>query len=486
MKQKKLLLPLAVAAALIALVIGIVGTVNWWNSTYIKINGTTLRRDITALDLHGQALPALEDLAQLQALESLDLRDTGLTPEQFDTLHSRLPQCAIRWSVPFQDGYLTTDTTQITVTTLTGEDIALLRYLPRLTDVDAMRCRDTGSLAKLIKQYPALRVRLRIPVGSELCDEDTQVLTVENADPFQLDAALVCLRKLKKVTFTGTTPDDLQIVQWKKAYPDITFVWSFDVFGITATSLDTELYLNDIPIESVAAVEPYLSYFYDLQKLELCNCGLPNEELDALWKRHPDTRVIWNVMVGKCNLRTDVTTFMPFKFGYWKGGSITDADAVQLKYCVDMVCMDLGHMKKLTNYDFLAYMPKLQYLLIADTSGTDFSVLSELKELKYLEVFLTTFDQAEVLTGLSQLEDLNLGNTKITNVEPLKKMTWLKNLWLPGCRLLTDGQKLALVDALPNTRVNYYGAGSTGYGWRNLPNYREMRDLLDMPYSEGW
>jgi hypothetical protein len=218
----------------------------------------------------------------------------------------------------------------------------------------------------------------------------------------------------------------------------------------------------------------------------VCDSGLPNEELDALWKRHPQTRIIWNVMVGKCNLRTDVTSFMPFKFGYWNGGSLTDADAEALKYCVDMVCMDLGHMKKITNYDFLNYMPKLEYLIIADTKGTDFSPLASLTELKYLEVFLTSFDQAEVLLGLTKLEDLNLGYTKISNVESLQKMTWLKNLWLPVCKNLTAQQRQALDSRLTNTRINYYGAGSTGYGWRELPNYREMRKLLGMPVSEGW
>ena len=64
-------------------------------------------------------------------------------------------------------------------------------------------------------------------------------------------------------------------------------------------------------------------------------------------------------------------------------------------------------------------------------------------------------------------------------------MTWLKHLWLPANKGVTGAEKRALVAALPNTVVEYRGTGSTGYGWREIPNYYAMRDLLGMSYSKG-
>ena len=268
------------------------------------------------------------------------------------------------------------------------------------------------------------------------------------------------------------------------AYPNVKFVWSFDVCGVSATSMDTELNLSGVQMESVEEVESALKYFYDLQKVEMCECGIPSEEMDALWKRHPETRFVWMVQVGVCNLRTDITSFMPYQFGYDGYSKLKDKHMGELKYCVDLVCMDLGHMA-ISDYSFLNYMPNMKYLILADTDGTDFSVLANLKELVYLELFMTKFDQAEVLTGLTKLEDLNLGTSKIDNIEPLKEMTWLKHLWMPATLKVSGTEKQELVDALPDTVINYKGSGSTGNGWREIPNYYAMRDLLNMSYMKG-
>ena len=39
-----------------------------------------------------------------------------------------------------------------------------------------------------------------------------------------------------------------------------------------------------------------------------------------------------------------------------------------------------------------------------------------------------------------------------------------------------------VTEALPNTRLVLAEPTPEGEGWRNLPNYYAMRDLLGMPY----
>jgi hypothetical protein len=323
-----------------------------------------------------------------------------------------------------------------------------------------------------------------VPIEGREYANTTRELTLENATEQDVEMVLRHLPDLTKLTFTGTTPDVEALYAWMQAYPDIKFEWNFDVCGVSTSSLATELILNGITMETVEEVEDSLKYFYNLEKVEMCGCGIPSEEMDALWKRHPETRFIWTVKVGVCVLRTDITVFMPYQYGYDGYSKLTDRHMGEMRYCVDLICMDLGHMA-ISDYSFLEYMPKMQYLILADTKGTDFSVLANLKELKYLELFMTSFDQAEILVGLTKLEDLNLGTSGIDNIEPLKEMTWLKHLWLPGATKVSYAERRELAEALPDTVINYLGNGSTGNGWRQIPNYYEMRDLLNMPYFSG-
>lgn len=483
MKKRIFLIILAVLVLLAAA--GGVWGYQWWHDTYLTMGEQVLRRDITELDLSGASDVPLETLEELTALERLDLRDTGLTEEAYLGLCSALPDCEILWSVPFQNGYLGMDDTSVTVTQLSSEDVEQLTYLKRLETVNAQGCRDYEVLMALQEERPDLKIHYSVSLGGEEYPETTQELTLENADAEEMATALTYLPALTSVTFTGTAPENEQIYAWMTAYPDVQFVWNFQVCGVAASSVDTELILSGIEMESVEAVESSLKYFYNLQKVEMCGCGIPSEEMDALWKRHPQTRFIWEVQVGVCTLRTDITVFMPYQYGYDGYSKLKDSDTAELKYCVDIICMDLGHMA-ISDYSFLAYMPNMQYLILADTDGKDFSVLANLKELVFLEIFMTSFDQAEVLTGLTKLEDLNIGTSSIDNIEPLKQMTWLKHLWLPANRKIYGSERRALVEALPDTVVNFAGEGSTGNGWREIPNYYEMRDLLNMPYSKGW
>lgn len=480
---------LAVILLCAAVLVGIGGKLgyDWWdNHTYMTVDGEKMRRDVTVLDYSGKPLTELAKIKELSGLEKLDMRNTGLSADQYEELHAALPDCEILWQVPFQGGFLELDTESVSVTGLSETDAAMLSYLPKLQKLDVTGCQNYALLEDLKAGRPELEVHYTVRLGEGEYSCRVAELVLENADPEQVAAALPYLKNLTRVQFVGRTPDSEQIYAWKCTYPEVTFVWDFEVCGVSTDSLKTQLYLSDIPIDNIEEVESSLKYFYNLEQVEMCRCGVSGEELDALGKRHPETRFIWEVRVGQCTVRTDATTFMPAKFAYYRSGNrvLVDKDMEELKYCVDLVCIDLGHMD-ITDYTFLTYLSKLQYLILADTRGKDFSPLASLKELKYLELFMTSFDQAEVLVGLTNLEDLNLGTTQITNVEPLKQMTWLKHLWLPANKHVHRPEKNALVAALPNTVINFQGSGSTGYGWRNIPNYYAMRDLLGMPYAPG-
>lgn len=472
------------ATLILLLLIGL-GGLFLFHKTYIVADGQVYSRKLEVLDLSGTPVTDLDKITELKELKKLDLRDTGLTAEEYLLLRQALPNCVIQWSVPFQNEYYDESTGELTVTALKMEELEQLKFFPELTMVDATDCRDYEALLALKAAFPELNVQYNVFLGGVPYREDTAALVLENADIRELEAALPYLPELERVEFSGAVPENEEICRLKEQYPAVTFVWDFELFGVSANSMDEELILSGIPMESVDAVEAALKCFYNLKWVEMCDCGIPSEEMDALWKRHPETRFVWTVQIGVCKLRTDVTTFMPYKFGYDGYSKLFDKHMAEMKYCVDLVCLDMGHMG-ISDYSFLEYMPNMKYLILAGTEGTDFSALAYLKELVFLELFMTKFDQAEVLTGLTKLEDLNIGNSGLDNIEPLKKMTWLKRLWLPSTRKVWYVERDELREALPDTIVNFSGMGSTDEGWRESPNYYAMRDMLGMGYLPGY
>lgn len=448
-------------------------------------------RDLTELTLQGETLPDTAQLQKFRQLQTLDVRQLSITPEQYVALCSALPDCRILWSVPFQGSVYGEDTTDLSISILSESDIPLLAYLPALQCIDARDCRDYEALMALRSARPDLQISYSVSINGESYRENTSALTLENVSTEELLAALPYLPELKTVTFTGTMPLAEAVSQMMQLRPDITYVWDFTVCGVKTSSLARELILSDIPMESSAQVDAFLPYFYNLERVEMCNCGISNEDMDALCKKYPDTRFVWTVKIGRSSLRTDATSFIPILHGYSANAVIRDPkkdaynrlfdeDCVNFKYCIDMICLDLGHMG-ITDYSFVANMPNLKYLILADTQGSDFSPLQGLTDLVFLELFMTKFDQAELLPSLTGLRDLNLGFTTLTNTDPLKEMPWLERLWLPGTHLPAEVYQ-ELRTALPNTRVDYAGRHSTDRGWRKGYLYYEMRDALGMYY----
>ena len=437
---------------------------------------------VTHMDLHGQSLPNLEELAQQTQLVRLDLRDTGLTTEQYLYLKQQLPSCGILWSVPFQGQYYPQETTSISITQLSEADIAQLVYFPQLAQIDAMDCTDYAALQTLQEQYPQLDIRYQVILAGQKLERTVTELTLQDPDIAELELVLPCLPQLQTVTLTGTLPANEEIHKLQVAYPNVRFIWNFELFGLDVSTLDYIIDLSNIPMESTQEVESVLPYFYDLERVIMCDCGISNEEMDALGKRNPDIRFVWTVSIGPLvRLRTDATYFMPYQYG----ANLNDSHVENLKYCIDLICIDLGHME-VTDVSFLAYMPHMKYLLIAISPVADISAVAGLQELEYAELFTTNIQDYTPLLSCPNLKDLNICYATPDDWSVLAQLTQLETLymkeWTP--RDYVD----ELQKALPNTKIvsrSIESPSSTADGWRKLPRYYAMRDLLGMPYLHG-
>lgn len=541
-RQKQLL---ALAAALVVLA----GAAIWYLSTYTWIASVQFRRSEVNVDLSGRALSDIADLKGLRSPGLLDLRGTGLTIAEYDQVASWYPGCRILWEVPFQGGFLENTAESVTVSTLTESDIAALSYLPGLKRVDAAACQDYPQLTALHTSRPELEITYQVPLGGRLYDPDIAALELADASGPELkehlawfpsltslhlsgalpepediaaleqeypqldiswtltladqtlerDTRSLCLRgqklssadELERLLFYGPSLEKLELlesgldngalVQVRERHPGLELVWDVTIGERTFRTDVTELDLSEIPLTDVSQVEAMLPCFPELTLVDMSHCGLSSEELDAFNRRWEDVRILWTVPLGEYyEIRTDATFFMPYLTGF----SYYDDDLTELKYCTDMVCIDLGH-NPVSRCDFVATMPKLKYLIIADTGISSLEPLRGLEELVYLEMFLTKVTDYSPLLDCPGLLDLNLAYTRgdlsvLTGLTQLERLWfcpfgWSKNLY----KTYEDRDMLA--EALPNTQV-VLSSESTGLGWRDHPRYREMRDILGMHY----
>lgn len=532
---------LVLAAALVCLV---VGGKWFLEENYVFMDGTLHRRDAQTLDLSGRSVEELEKLKEFPNLEQLDVRGTGLTTEAYEWLCRELPGCAVFWDVPFQGGYYSEDTQALTVMSLTEADIAQLDYFPNLACINAMECRDYSQLLALQQRRPECRVDYAVPLAGESWSSDAAELKLRDADGAELLKMLCYLPKVERVHLTGVLPEmeelevlrevypqiaftwqvqlgegamdrdtawldmfgmhfdsvedaaktlsyftkleqvdmrdcglsDAEMMALADRFPDTDFLWNLTIAGLTVRTDVQEIDLSGREIGSTAAIEALLPYLYELEKVVMCGCGIESPDMAVLSERHPEIRFVWSVDLAGMLFRTDSTYFMPNKYGL----ECTDENIYDLRYCVDMLCVDVGHMQDVTNCEWAAFMPKLRYLVLADSGVGDITPLTGLTRLVFLELFQSKVRDYSPLVTCTALEDLNLCYT-FGDPEPIGQMTWLKRVWWSGWW----AGRAKLPQMLPNTQLEFDTVSSTGAGWREGQNYYDMRDLVGMGYMTG-
>lgn len=536
-RRKRLMILAAVMLLIAAAVAG-----QYYLHHYTVVNGRIFNRSLETLDLSGAPLSNYRQITRFYNLKSLDLRNTGITIEAYSALRQALPECEILWEVPFQGSYLHPDTTSIAISSLTDADLEALRFLPGLSDVDASGCQDYPQLLSLQQLYPDCRISYSVSVDGSARSADADTLEIAHLDPAELENALPYLPKVQTIILTGALPDTAAVSRFQADFPSISLFCrmgqqdirldpeasridlselslTFDqaqfllachpnlteaeMLGCDLTPeemfrlcdmfphcfilweipfanqlIRTDSVLLDISgyrVSGAEEVEALLPYLPRLEKVVMSECGLDSRQMDALNKRYADIRFVWTVHIGFVSLRTDAIFFAPVVTGY----KVSQEQTHDLMYCTDLIAIDVGHME-LTSCEWLAYMPNLQYLILADTDISDISPLANHEKLVFLEIFLTKVQDYSPLLTCTALEDLNLCYTRGA-VDPLLQMTWLKRLWWNE-----SGETQTLLrEHLPNTEVRFISLSSTGDGWRSGDRYKEQRDILGMPYLVG-
>lgn len=423
---------------------------------------------------------ALRWFPKLQTIDATACRDY----DNLLVLMQKLPECEILYNVTVGGESCDQDTTFIQIQ---DADIAQLHaalpYLPRVNEILL-----TGALPEmadiqaLAAAYPNAAIRWQgtwrgTPLDSEATRLDIRGIPLESAaDAAALLAYLPRLETLD-IRGCGLSAEEAEILTAR--FPAVTcyFRQELTIGEITVPTDAEEIDISGTPI-TAEEMEALLPYFTNLKKVIMCDCGIDNETMDALNRRHEDILFVWSVNLGPyVTVRTDITGFIPYKFHR----NFSQEDLYNLRYCTELIALDVGH-QNLTSCEFVRFMPKLKYLILADTDIQDLTPLTGLTDLVFLEIFMTYLTDYTPLLTLTNLKDLNLTAT-YGDPAIIAQMPWLERCWW-GAVKHSKEQMTALQEACPDTQFVFNNYDSTGNGWRQGKYYYEMRDALDMFYLE--
>ena len=464
-----------------------------WN---VPFQGGTLPHDAAEVTVQKLSQEDLQSLVLLKNLKTVHA-EKCTDYEALTLLRQRRPDLDVCYEVVFGQDRYRWDVETLLLNNVAEAEIPLLKYLPNLKTV-AITAKDypMSTVAMIKGAAHEMGLDFGIQMGGNIVLDTEKSLTVTGITDEEV-RLIPILSNLEQVRLIDPKASAIKMEYIRSGYTEdakMDFSWSVEIGGQTFDDTVTEVDLSMVEITDLAEVEQKLNCLPNLETVIFGLCGIDNPEwensrskLTASPVKNEDLaayrdrvrekyKVIWTVRLGpSIALRTDADNFMPNHFGV---GQLPDDYAYNLRYCEEMVCLDVGHMT-LTDISFVEYMPNLKYLILAWTEVQYIEPIRSCKNLVFLELDHSCIRDLSPLVDCTALEDLNLGMT-YCSIDPILEMTWLKNVYM----ILRGGGGL-VGQAIPDARVITSAdpdAATVGYGWRRLPNYYAMRDCLHAPY----
>lgn len=445
---------------------------------------------IVITSVETQDFPMFDLFESLREIVAADAR----CYDALQQLEAYLPDCSVQWGIHLASGIYSVSETSLDLTG-TGaayeELMTELSWFENLTQVKILNDTFTPEQkGTLIAQYPNIRFTWNVEAaGKTWMSTDTHLdYAGQTLDTDALADAADQFYGVEELDLTGCGCTAEQLITLYEAFGAPKIISELNLWGQSFTTEVTHLDFSGMKITDTSELEEILPLMANLEKVDMCDCGLSNEEMDALNKRHEGVQFVWRVTFSVYSLRTDATFFCASDLpsnGY-VAIKMTDEQLEPIKYCTELIALDLGHMRY-TDLSFLENMPKLQYLILVEAQFTDITPIGTLKDLKYLELFVNTIDDLSPLLNCPNLKHLNIGYTRGFDTGVLKHMTQLERLWYPGNKMSPE-EVADLIAALPNTKCHlpsWDPDGSTGAGWREAEIYFEMRNIFSMHYMPG-
>ena len=260
--------------------------------------------------------------------------------------------------------------------------------------------------------------------------------------------------------------------------------------SITVKVTDTSVDLKGEKVSSVDKLTSFLDQLPALKQADMYESALTLDQMETLSSRYPNVFFGWTLTIAEHTVRTDATAFSTLH--NHKSPAHTSKDFEVLKYCKNLLALDLGH-NAVTDISFLNYLPNLRILILGRNKIGDTTPIGTLKDLEYLELFSAGVKDISTLSNCAKLKDLNISNNRIQDLAPVLKLPALERLWLCGsqngilsAKSFTKTQKQEIeAQVVPGCIVNYSGAG-TQAGWRDHPRYNILSEIFSTGVYRPW
>ncbi len=411
---------------------------------------------------------------------------------------SLLPQTEIRWYVPSPDGQIDGSAGSLAVKGLSdGELRALLPLLPRLRELDLRGSSLSEAEADaLAADYPALALKRSFLIWGERVDGDAEELDLSNrtGEIAELTAHADTLGALKRISFGGRAVGAADYAALRRAFPEASLDCRASLYGLDVDPQTDAIDLHGVAVSDTAELEALLDVLPGVKKVDMCGCGLSDEEMEGLNARHPGVDLVWMITFGggRYTVRTDLVSFSSLRthFGEVQHRFTDEEMAPLFRYCRHLRALDLGH-NYLRDITPIGNLRELKILILGDNPYLeDLSPIGELTELEYLELFNSHRDyDFSFLYRLTKMQYLNLGFlSELDDVGYLEVMPELKMFWLRGTGV-PDEVAAACEKEYPEVLFHYgncgWEASATCHGWRRTETnilvrtlFRSWRDVI--------
>ena len=449
-----------------------------------------------------QVQAALDDLP---AVKTVDLRQSGLDPEQTAALQAARPELAYRLpsAIPedLEGGALTLEADAVSDWGALAQQIAQRSDITGITVNGALTLDQAACLLEGAGSIPAaysVTVEGRT-ISTEDVEADFSDLPAAKMGAIQ--SALAVLPKLQKVRLddrdgkSSWTLDEADQLQAFRAGLLVDYTYTDKSLGVSFSLADEVVTFKKKNLKrKLEQVKELLPYMRNVKRVDMENCGLDNETMAALRDQFPQPKIVWRVKVGAYSVRTDAWMI---KFSAGEGKSLQDKDVKNLKYCREIRYMDLGH-NSLHHMDFVANMPDLEVCIM-------YNPLSNIKgvescpKLEFFECYSCGLKDLSPLTNCTEMKHLNVCYNHITDITPLYGLTKLERLWISRNNVPAD-QMAKFKELVPGCEVNTTTHNPTRGGWRYYdeaftqitPRYALLRQQFRYDftrlrsYGDGW
>lgn len=418
--------------------------------------------------------------------QELDIRDKDISFEEFVTLTASLPNCDIRWSVPFQGGSYDSKSEILTVKSLTEEEVYMMATLfAELKTLDASECLDYEMIRLFQSVRPDCQVVSKVSLGAKSVDADISELLLVNGD-YEFEALMSNLQHLTALqSITFKTPDLTleQLRQLEEAYVNVAFNCTAELLGKEYDTDTTEIDLSMMESKDVSAVAEKLAMLPNLERVELMDADgqakLTVEDVKTLQAVAPKVGFNYTFdFFGTTVSTADKEVIIA------NASQISDANEAELRAALELMSgcerfvLDGCKMsdEKLAALrdeyrDNAVLVWRIQFgdggSALTDSevimcSGTLLDTNS--KELMYCEgVRFMDLGHNDYLTdisfiaGMPNLEAVILSGSSITDLTPLSGCKKLEFLEVAFCSYITDLSPLASCESLKMLNIGYTG-----------------------------